>query len=305
VAVRREQVAQDRDTPGSAAPPELTVVIPVWDDYVRVVGEAVESVLVQQVDVAVLVVDNASSQPLPALPRCVTVVRLPERLSVGAARNEGLSLVRTEFVLFLDADDLVVEGAIPHLLARLKARPDYSACVCAIVAWNAATGELRPLDFPSRRTHVVARWPGCYRLYAAIANRMPTTGCVLMRTMAAMDAGGFTDANFAEDWPLNVGLAFRGPIEFLPSRGRLLRVHAKSLRARPRSRAEIARAFDLMRERLKADPSVPTIVRLGLPLIALHHVWQVRRVTPGGTTGPGLALAAVGDGGLFRTGRTG
>jgi len=287
--------------PCSAPEPALTVVIPVWDEYVRTVRGAVESVLGQEADVAIMVVDNASSQPLPELPPGVKRVRLPERLSAGAARNAGLARVRTEFVLFLDADDIVLEGTLPLLLSRMTARPALSACACAVLAWNAATGGIRSLDFPSRRTRLVARWPGGYRLYAAMINRMPTTGCVVMRTATAVSAGGFTDLDFAEDWALNVGLAFRGPIEFLPARGRLLRVHGKSLRAQPRSRADIERAFELTRQRVTGDPAAPPIVRLASPLLALYHGRQARRVTPGGTMVPSAALLALGDGGLLAT----
>ena len=293
--------AVDKPTRCNSTEPQLTVVIPVWDQYVLTVRDAVESVLDQDAHAAVIVVDNASSELLPALPPGVDIMRLPERLSAGAARNAGLSQVRTEFVLFLDADDIVLEGTLRLLLSRMTARPALSACACSVLAWNAATGQVRPLDFPSGRTRLVARWPRGYHLYAAMANRMPTTGCVIMRTVTAVNAGGFTDSDFAEDWALNIGLAFRGPIEFLRSHGRLLRVHAKSLRARPRSRAEVARAFELVRRRVKGDPAAPVSVRLGFWLLALYHSRQVRRVTPGGTTTPGAALAALGDGGLAAT----
>lgn len=293
--------AVDKPTRSNSTEPQLTVVIPVWDQYVLTVRDAVESVLDQEAHAAVIVVDNASSELLPALPPGVDIMRLPERLSAGAARNAGLSQVRTEFVLFLDADDIVLEGTLRLLLSRMTARPALSACACGVLAWNAATGQVRPLDFPSGTTRLLARWPRGYHLYAAMANRMPTTGCVIMRTVTAVNAGGFTDSDFAEDWALNIGLAFRGPIEFLRSHGRLLRVHAKSLRARPRSRAEVARAFELVRRRVKGDPAAPVSVRLGFSLLALYHSRQVRRVTPGGTTTPGAALAALGDGGLAAT----
>jgi Glycosyl transferase family 2 len=291
----------DPHRPGNTDEPALTVVIPVWDEYVHTVRAAVDSVRGQEADVAIFVVDNASSQPLPELPPGVECLRLRERLSAGAARNAGLVRVRSEFVLFLDADDIVLDGALPLLLARMIARPALSACACGVLAWNAATGGTRPLDFPSRRSRLVARWPGGYRLYAAMVNRMPTTGCVVMRTATATRAGGFTDSDFAEDWALNVTLAFRGPIEFLPARGRLLRVHGQSLRARTRSRADVARAFELMRQRVTRDPAAPPIVRLASPLLALYHRRQARRVTPGGTTVPSAALLALGDGGLLAT----
>jgi hypothetical protein len=273
----------------------VTVVIPVWDDYAAVVEEAVESVRLQDLEASILVVDNASRRPLPWFPPDVTTVRLAERLSVGAARNVGLALVRTDCVLFLDADDVLTPGTLSLLVGGLAAAPSSAACCCGVVAWNAGSGQVARLDFPSRFTRAMARWATGYRLYAAFRNRMPTTGCVLMRTSFARAAGGFTDAEFAEDWPLNVGLAFRGRIRFLDPVGRQLRVHPTSLRARRRSRVEVAGAYALLRRRLASDRATPVLLRLALPLLALHHAWQVRRLTPDGVMGPGRALALVGD----------
>jgi Glycosyl transferase family 2 len=283
---------------------QVTVVIPVWDDYAVVVADAVNSVLAQEVAAELVVVDNASSRELPALPVPVRTVRLSTRASVGVARNVGLSLVGTELVLFLDADDLLPLGTLRLLLARFEEDPLVAAVCGGVVAWNPSTGDLRQLDFPSRRTSFIAKCPRGYRFYAAIANRMPTTGCVLMRTALARDANGFSDADFGEDWALNVALAFRGRIEFVPRPGRLLRVHATSLRARPRTRAEVARGFALLQARLKTDPACPRFLRLTQPLLATYHGWRVRRLTPGGRSRPSAVFAAVGETGLFAGGRT-
>jgi glycosyltransferase involved in cell wall biosynthesis len=291
--------------PAGLAEGLVTVVIPVWDDYAPVVGEAVESVRRQDLEASLLIVDNASRRRLPRFPPDVTTVRLAERVSVGAARNVGLSLAHTEYVLFLDADDVLAAGTLSLLVEELASAPSSAACCCGVVAWNARSGRVVRLDFPSRLTRAMARWAPGYRLYAALGNRMPTTGCVLMRTSFARAAGGFTDAEFAEDWPLNVGLAFRGPIRFLDPVGRHLRVHATSLRARRRSRVEVARAYALLRSRLESDRATPAVLRLALPLLALHHARQVRRLTPDGTTSPGRALALVGDSGPLTAERRG
>jgi hypothetical protein len=69
----------------------LTVVIPVYDAYVRWLPGCVASVWRQrdETELGVLVIDNASAQPLPDLPAGVEVARTPRRLSLGAARNFG------------------------------------------------------------------------------------------------------------------------------------------------------------------------------------------------------------------------
>ena len=103
--------------------PHVTVVIPVWDEYVAFLEDAVRSVAEQRaMHVRLVIVDNASTTPLPHFPLPVEIVRTAERLSVGAARNIGLDLAESQFILFLDADDVMASGTIALLLSRLRAR---------------------------------------------------------------------------------------------------------------------------------------------------------------------------------------
>ena len=72
---------------------QTTVVIPVWDAYVReFLTGALRSIRDQDVPAHVVVVDNASRVAVTGLPD-VTLLSSPERLSLGRARNLGLSAV--------------------------------------------------------------------------------------------------------------------------------------------------------------------------------------------------------------------
>src|SRR5260221_8303199 len=108
---------------GRDAQARVSVVIPVWDAYAGAgLVEAVASVRRQNVPVRVIVVDNASAVPLPVLGD-VELVRLEQRRSTGAARNGSLPLLQTEYVVFLDADDRLLDGSIAALVAGLDADP--------------------------------------------------------------------------------------------------------------------------------------------------------------------------------------
>jgi glycosyltransferase involved in cell wall biosynthesis len=276
--------------------PGVTVVIPVWDEYVHVLARAVDSVLAQPIRVALLVIDNASDLPLPLLPDGVAVCRLPRRVTVGSARNTGLGLVSTELAMFLDADDLLAPGTLPALLSPMAEEPSTVAVCGRVLAVNERTGASLRLDFPSQRTRALARVPVLLALHAAVVNRLPTTGCLLVRVAAARDAGGFGDSDYAEDWPLNLGLSFRGRIRFVDHDGRVFRPHARSLRSRLRTRAEVDDAFARVRERIRTDPRAPRVLRLSLPVLRLLHGGAVRRLTPGGVSGLGPVLRLIGDG---------
>lgn len=101
--------------PGVATP-DLTIVIPTRDRPV-LLAEAVETALTQDLGgVRVVVVDDASTEPvsLPAHPR-LQVVRSGDRLRGAGARNLGTEHACSRWVSYLDDDDLL----LPHF-ARIS-----------------------------------------------------------------------------------------------------------------------------------------------------------------------------------------
>src|SRR4051794_8074812 len=117
---------------------DVSVVIPVWDDYVEFLPDAVESVRRDGPDVPIVVVDNVSTTDVPQPEGC-ELVRSDERLTVGAARNLGLERVATEYVVFLDADDMLLEGTLEFLRGRIARNPALS--ISAVSILDGATGE--------------------------------------------------------------------------------------------------------------------------------------------------------------------
>ncbi len=265
----------------------VTVVVPVWDRYCAFLSECLDSVLEQPGEPPrIIVVDNASRDPLPLLPGDVEVFRAPARLSVGAARNLGLAEVETPEVIFCDADDRLLPGALAFLRGRMADRPELVACVSRFVSWNPETGEKVVLDrSPRPIVFRASRHRRAFALANLRFNCFPVVGCIL-RTEAVRDAGGFGDANVGEDWILGTQLAFRGPIEFQEWPVFLRRVHNGSLWYRRHTRADYLRRCELLRERLRRDPAVPGWVKTLLPLLALLHRHDVRRATRGGAIEP-------------------
>ena len=118
----------------------VTIVVPVWDRYVAFLRECVDSLLDHAAgQPRIVVVDNASRDPLPVLPRGIEVIRSSRRLSVGAARNLGLAEVETREVIFCDADDRLLPGAMAFLQSRMAERPELVAAICRYVSWNPET----------------------------------------------------------------------------------------------------------------------------------------------------------------------
>jgi glycosyltransferase involved in cell wall biosynthesis len=210
--------------------PQISVVIPVWDDYARWLPSALESLGDQGVAITVIVVDNASTTAVPAAAR-VTMLRLDRRLSVGAARNVGLAAVSTPFVCFLDADDVLLPGALARMRARLAARPSAVVAVAGCDAWIEATGETVRWGWPRPLAYRLAAHRRLFATATALRNAYPTTG-VLMRTAAMRAAGGFADADHEEDWLPAVALAARGDVDLDHRPGRRYRISGGALRGR-------------------------------------------------------------------------
>src|SRR5215204_1671374 len=104
--------------------PLVSVVIPCYKQA-HFLGEAIESVLAQSYpNFEIIVVDDGSpdntSEVAASYPR-VRLVR-QENQGLSAARNSGLSRSEGEYVVFLDADDRLLPGALQVGLECLEAR---------------------------------------------------------------------------------------------------------------------------------------------------------------------------------------
>ena len=106
-------------------PTTVTVVIPAYN-HGHFVAEAIQSVLDQDYGpVETIVVDDGSTDDTAAV-----VARFPavgyqrqENRGLAAARNAGLARARGELILFLDADDRLLPGAVSAGAAILTANP--------------------------------------------------------------------------------------------------------------------------------------------------------------------------------------
>lgn len=115
----------------STTAPRVSVVIPAFNRE-RFLASAVDSVLAQTLrDWELVIVDDGSSDGTLRIAReyaanheRITAVHQPNG-GVAAARNRGLAATdpRSEYVTFLDSDDLWLDNALEVLVAALDAHP--------------------------------------------------------------------------------------------------------------------------------------------------------------------------------------
>ena len=228
----------------------VTVVIPVWGRYVDLVADAVGSIDARAGTARVIVVDNASSPRVPVMDGA-EVARSDVRLSLGGSRNLGLSLVATEYVVFLDADDLLLPGTIPRLVAALDRRPDCTALVAGIVDASGARWRT-----PRRVAMGLARHRRQFAWLNAVWSLTPTQGCTIMRTATVRDVGGYADRSGGEDWALGASLAFRGRIAFDPTPALIYHARPDSRGPRRVPLGTLLSDAALVRRRLRDHPNV-------------------------------------------------
>jgi glycosyltransferase involved in cell wall biosynthesis len=253
--------------------PPVAVVIPVWDSYVRFVPEAVASVREQRMDVEIVVVDNASTEPLPPLPE-TRIVRSGTRLSTGAARNLGLEQVSAPLVVFLDADDLILPGTLARLANGL--RDDDVAFAMAIREGD--TG--RRHRSPRRIAYVLAPFARAFALANTIWSLLPTQGATIMRTVDVRGIGGYGDRSRGEeDWAFGAALCWRGRVRMSREFGLVYRLRFDSP-GREGAPLDVRRNAQIVRERLRMDPAVPIVVRRMLPLIGAMQWIVIELVRP-------------------------
>src|SRR3954466_11449024 len=251
-------VPVDTQPMGSGPEALTTVLMPVWDEYVPWLPQAVRSVQEQDAAARLVVVDNASDARLPALPG-VCVVTSPRRPTLGAARNLGLAHLSTPHAVVWDADDTMLPGTLGFLESAMRTDRRLAAYGSAIVEEPSG----RRHRWPRRWVAALARLPAMFALLDCVWSLYPTTGATIMRTELARSAG-YGEAESGEDWCLGVSLAFRGRVGWSERPGRTYRLHPHSIWSKHRTARDLVRHAKAVRERIRHDPVVARTAKAAL-----------------------------------------
>ena len=110
--------------------PSVSVVITTYN-RARLLPRAIESAQNAGSDLEVIVVDDCSTDDTPevcANIRGIRYVRLNTNQGLASARNAGIAESRSEFIAFLDDDDLRLPGSIDKQLQTLTADDRIALC---------------------------------------------------------------------------------------------------------------------------------------------------------------------------------
>lgn len=119
----------------TSTPCRISVIIPCYN-YGRFLPDAVNSVLGQKKDglaVEIIVVDDGSTDDTAAVAqRLGSSIQYiyQENQGLSAARNTGIRAARGDYLVFLDADDLLTAGTLISHLDNFAVHPELDVSVC-------------------------------------------------------------------------------------------------------------------------------------------------------------------------------
>lgn len=123
------------------------------------IGECLDSILTQEcegVDIEVLAIDDGSPDRSGEIAREYASkdprlkVTRQENLGPGGARNTGLDQARGEYVVFVDADDILAPGAIRTIVDKIKEKHPEAIQLCGADI----------MDDGPQQLFSIARWEG-------------------------------------------------------------------------------------------------------------------------------------------------
>ncbi|MBA3004694.1 MAG: glycosyltransferase family 2 protein [Desulfurivibrio sp.] len=202
----------------------ISCVVPT-KNRAEMVCVAIASVIVQDTPVSEIIVvdDGSTDNTLSLVAARFPEVRLLKRsgLGPGLARNAGVAAACGEVIMFLDSDDVWLEGHVSNLV-RTLARGFPVAYGVTRNCDQIGGGEFFiPEPGMAVEGHclaALARW--CFLIPSAMA----------VKTEAFVAVGGFGAGELGEDWSFFVRLAHRFPFGFCGEEPITLRyLHAGSL----------------------------------------------------------------------------
>jgi glycosyltransferase involved in cell wall biosynthesis len=225
---------------------DISVVIPCHNSGAYI-EEAISSIFAQTGEFAVrkiVIVDDASTEPTTesALARiaqlpAIEIVRHEKQKGPGAARNSGVRRIETEWLSFLDADDVLTERSFEVRALAARQYPDCDWIGGDIAIWR-EDGSIEDSFFRTRarafsylKSTFEHRRPERFvrPVTTFIDTALTHTCATLCRTSLFRTVGGFDETLLKQqDYNLFLRMSIRTDFVFVPEIVALYRQHDRN-----------------------------------------------------------------------------
>jgi glycosyltransferase involved in cell wall biosynthesis len=204
----------------------VSVVIPVYNAQFTKL-DAVNSVLSQTLtDLELIVINDGSTDKTLQILEQVEDPRLQvvsfTNAGLATSRNRGLLLARSQYISFLDADDLWVPEKLEFQVSALYQDPTISA----VYSWT------KFIDESGKFLHLGLQSNASGHIYRELftKNFLESGSNILVKRMTLVNIGGFDETlTVAEDWDCYLRLAAEHSFAVIPKFHVLYRQVSNSL----------------------------------------------------------------------------
>ena len=190
---------------GMTTPAPRVSVVTIFLNAERFLGEAIESVLAQSFrDFELILVDDGSDEPCSAIargyanryaPRVQYVEHHGHRnLGMSASRNLGIAASQSEFIAFIDADDVWSADKLAEQVAIMDAHPNLGMSCGAVRfrrSWDGRQDVIVPTGHAQNR--VIPPPEASLALYPLGKAVAPCPSDLLLRRNVVASLGGFEE----------------------------------------------------------------------------------------------------------------
>ena len=208
--------------------PLISVVIPVYNGE-RTIQQTLDSVLHQTIlDLEILVINDGSQDSTVEIVTSIPDPRIQlfsyPNAGLAASRNRGIQLATSNYISFIDADDLWTSDKLQAQYHALQSNTQ------AALAYSWTDYIDDSSQFLRRGSYITVKGNAYAKLL--LIDFLESGSNALIRKQALIDVGGFDESlPAAEDWDIFLKLAAKYSFVAVPSPQILYRISTNSMSA--------------------------------------------------------------------------
>jgi glycosyltransferase involved in cell wall biosynthesis len=215
----------------------VDVIVPCYR-YGHFLRQCVESILAQEINVRVLIIDDASPDDTATVACCladsdarVHFIRHVTNLGHIATYNEGLDWARAEYLLLLSADDYLLPGSLRRSVALLDEHPEVGFVFGeAIIQTEGETLPVREDNLADEGRVLEQILKGAEFIELAGPSNIVHTPTAVVRTELQKRVGGYhPDLPHSGDQEMWLRLAAHASVGFLQVKQAVYRRHSANM----------------------------------------------------------------------------